>query len=81
MTEDHFVSPYPLAVVEYVDSALQAEQTNRVAKPFAVTTVGFVIHEDDDALTLCAELVGEDYRGQVSIPKVAVTRREEISTR
>ena len=57
--------------IKYIDSQLIDEQTDEVAKPQLVEATGFVIAENDEYITLARELIGEEYRGQVSIPKVS----------
>ena len=59
-------------IIKYIDSNLIDEQTFEVAKPLVVTATGFVVEETDDFITLARELIGDDYRGQVAIPKVAI---------
>jgi hypothetical protein len=63
-----------IAVIEYIDSNMTHEQTSEIVKPEPITTVGFVIDEKDEYITLAAELIGGEYRRQVSIPKVAVLK-------
>lgn len=71
------MTDHPIEVVVYLDSTVTAEQTYQIAKPTEVTSVGFVIAEDDDLVTLAGELIGaySEYRAQASIPKVAIVER------
>lgn len=71
------MTDHPIEVVVYLDSMVTAEQTYQVAKPTEVTSVGFVIAEDDDSLTLAGELIGaySEYRAQAAIPKCAIIER------
>lgn len=69
--------------ITYVDSSIMSDQTHQIAKPTTVVSVGFVIAEDDDSVTLAGELIGayEEYRAQVAIPKVAITDRRAFRLR
>ena len=58
--------------VKYIDSNLINDQTDFIAKPEIITAVGFVVEETDEYITIARELVGNEYRGQLSIPKVAI---------
>ncbi len=58
--------------IKYIDSNLINDQTDFIAKPEIITSIGFVIKETDDYITITREIVGEEYRGQLSIPKVAI---------
>lgn len=59
--------------LKYIDSSLNAEQTDMISKPVTIEIVGFVVEETKEHITLAMEIIdGEDYRGQVSIPKVAI---------
>lgn len=63
---------YKVKQVTYIDSAIDSGQTDEIQKPIANVAVGFVIYEDRDCIVLAQEIIGKDYRGQLSIPKVAV---------
>lgn len=60
-------------IVKYIDSNIINEQTNEIVKPVIITAVGFVIEETDNYITIAREIIDNEYRGQVSIPKVAIT--------
>lgn len=62
--------------VEYIDSSIINEQTDEVARPETIKAVGYLIKEAEEYITLSRELVGSEYRGQVSIPKVAIISRK-----
>jgi len=69
-----------IAVVVYVDSALEDAQTGTVITPAdAVEVVGFLLRDEPEYVTLTRELMGEQYRGQVSIPRCAIERFEIIA--
>jgi predicted DNA-binding transcriptional regulator AlpA len=62
--------------VRWIDSSLQNGQVDRhdFPKPEVITSVGFVVDETDEYVTLARDDMGHDgdYRGLVSIPKIAV---------
>lgn len=60
--------------ISYIDSSVIHGQTEEIATPLVLTTVGFVIKETDEYITLAAELVGDEYRRQISIPKIAIIK-------
>lgn len=60
--------------IKYIDSNMIHEQTDEIAKPVINIAVGFVIEETKDHVTIAAELVGKEYRRQLSIPKVAIIK-------
>lgn len=65
-------------VVNYVDSNMIHEQTDEIIEPEICRTIGYLIKEDDDYITLAAELIGKEYRRQISIPRVAILDSWEI---
>lgn len=68
-----------VAVVRFLDSAMNHEQDDRPCRVMEMVAVGFVVAEDDDGITLSAELVqGGDYRRQLAVPKVAIVERAEM---
>ena len=58
--------------IKYIDSNLINEQTDFIAKPKIITAIGFVVEETDEYITIAREIVADEYRGQLSIPKVAI---------
>lgn len=54
------------------------EQTGEVIKPVEIEIVGYLVYEDDTCVTLAMELVGDEFRNQVSIPKVAILDSRSI---
>ena len=58
--------------ITYTDSALDSGQTDIIVKPFLMVAVGFVIYEDAECVVLAQELVNEEFRGQLAIPKVSI---------
>ena len=58
--------------IKYIDSQLINEQTEEIAKPQLIVATGFVIAETNDYITLAREVIDKEYRGQVSIPKIAI---------
>lgn len=77
-----------LVYVEWVDSAGQDGWVDRQTAlsgsiPSRVRSVGIVLHEDDESITL---VTGEDTThdnvdNPITIPKVAVTRRHGLRRR
>lgn len=58
--------------ITYIDSALIDDQTDEIAKPCKIKATGFLIKETEDYIVLARELVDEEYRGQVAIPKRSI---------
>lgn len=58
--------------VTYIDSALIEVQTSEIAMPKKIIATGFLIKETSEYITLAREIVGDEYRGQISIPKVSI---------
>lgn len=58
--------------VKYIDSNMINEQTDIIAKPQIIEAVGFLVEETKEYITLAREKIGEEWRGQISIPKVAI---------
>lgn len=59
-------------VVSWIDSSLQNVQVGRedYPKPALITSVGFVVEETDEYLTLARDdMDDDDYRGLLCIPK------------
>ena len=59
-------------VIRYVDSQIIEQQTDSVAKPQEIIVVGFIVSETENYITLAREIIGNEYRGQISIPKEAI---------
>lgn len=63
-------------VVRWIDSSLQNDQVDSddFPKPVVITSVGFVVDETDEYVTLARDDMGHDgnYRGLCAIPKIAV---------
>mgnify|MGYP000676822312 CR=1 FL=1 len=76
----------PIAYVEWVDSAKfstrvwnDAEDVSK-AKLAVCRSVGYVIHEDKESITIAAH-AGYDFRdvsGDMKIPKAAITKRRRV---
>ena len=60
--------------IKYIDSSINSEQSNKIEAPFEIEAVGFVIEETDKHITLAQELIEGEFRGQLSIPKVAILK-------
>lgn len=58
--------------VSYIDSNIIEEQTNQVAEPVKITAIGFLVKETNEYITIAREKIGDEWRGQVSIPKKAI---------
>jgi hypothetical protein len=65
-----------IRTVRWIDSSLQNGQVDKddFPKPVVITSVGFVVDETDEYVTLARDDMGHDgdYRGLCSIPKIAV---------
>ena len=62
-------------VVRWTDSSLQNGQVHRhdFPKPEVITSVGFVVEETDEHVTLARDDMNSgDFRGLCCIPKIAV---------
>lgn len=68
-----------VAVVVYVDSAIEDAQTGTLCRPMESDACGFLIRDEPGYVTLSREIMGEEYRGQLSIPREAI-RRFEVAT-
>lgn len=69
------VAATDLRVVRWIDSSLQNGQVDRhdFPKPELITSVGFVVEETDEHITLARDDMNNgDYRGLCCIPKIAV---------
>jgi len=60
--------------VTYIDSCTIDTQTSEVAKPMTIEATGFKVRETDEYITIAREKIGDEWRGQLSIPKVAVIK-------
>ena len=63
--------------ITYMDSAIIESQTDEICEPTEIVATGFIVKETNDYLTIARELVGKEYRGQLSIPKVAIIRKKK----
>lgn len=63
--------------VEYIDSNILNEQSDYVIKPETIQAIGYLVEETDEYITIARELIDSEYRGQLSIPKVAVKLQEK----
>lgn len=60
--------------IKYLDSNIIEEQTSEVAIPVKITAIGFIVKETENYITLAREQVGDEWRGQISIPKKSITK-------
>lgn len=65
--------------IEYIDSGMIHEQTDEVAEPEYNRTVGYFVDETDIYITLAAEVIGKDWRRQISIPKCAIRFKQKLT--
>lgn len=63
--------------IKFIDSATTDEQSATPTRPLIIEAVGFLIDETDIYITIARELLGNEYRGQLSIPKVAIIKSKE----
>lgn len=72
----------PLLWIEWVDSAshggVWTHKTDLETGSHKIRSVGWLVREDDDALTIVAHEGGDQYSGDMTIPKVAITAQWEI---
>lgn len=61
-----------IKTIKYIDSNLIDSQTDEIAEPVVINATGYVIKETDEYIVLARELIEDNYRGQVAIPKVAI---------
>jgi hypothetical protein len=60
--------------ITWIDSSLQNGQVDKTGfpEPTRITTIGFLVEENDDYLVLARDDMGDgDYRGLIAIPAVA----------
>ena len=69
-----------IKVVEviYIDSNIINEQTDEIVEPEEIRAIGYLVEETRNYVTITRELVNSEYRGQISIPKVAILKKHEI---
>ena len=69
--------------IKYLDSNIDSGQTNEILEPVVIEAIGFVIKETNEYITLAMEIIEKEYRGQLSIPKIAILKgqKNEISSR
>jgi len=72
---------HALAYVTWVDSSIMEGQIGRadLPTPTEIYSVGFIVDETDDYVTLARERMDDDYRGLVSIPTVAVRSQRTLT--
>ena len=58
--------------IEYTDSNIINEQTSEIVKPEIIQAVGYLIKDGQDYITIAREVIKNEYRGQLSIPRVAI---------
>ena len=65
-----------VCTVTWIDSSLQNVQVDKIdfPKPVVVTSIGFVVEDTQEYVTLARDDMGHDgdYRGLVAIPRCAV---------
>lgn len=79
-TEDDFVE-FPLTYIKWLDSTSYSDQAwHRIeshdVKCIPIHSVGFLIHEDDEKVTLSMNISEEGFMcGDMTIPKSAILER------
>lgn len=66
---------YELRIIEWLDSCVQDVQVSHhnFPKPMVVTSVGFVVEETEEYITISRDDMGNgEFRGLVSIPRIAI---------
>lgn len=63
--------------VTWIDSSIIEQQTDEVAKPCKIVTVGHFVHESEDYIVIARDKVGSEWRGQIAIPKVCILEESE----
>lgn len=60
--------------IRWIDSSIQDDQVDHhnFPKPTNAVSVGFIIEETDDYITLARDALDKDYRGLICIPKIAI---------
>ena len=62
-------------IISWLDSTIQDHQVDKhnLPKLSVIKSIGFVINDDDDCITLARDNMGnDDYRGLICIPKFAI---------
>lgn len=67
--------------IEWVDSTYRSEWTDGVPVVSVIKTIGFVVHETSDYITVSGhwDEGNENYHGPMSIPKVAIRGIWEVT--
>ncbi len=65
-------------IVYYHDSNLIDEQTDKMACIARITAIGFVLRDSEECIILARELIGDEYRGQIAIPKKSIFKIEKL---
>lgn len=71
----------PLVYLEWVDSASPNTAwipADHSVKPDRIKTIGWVIEDNDEYITVSNQVGEQCMSGVVAIPKVAITHRREI---
>jgi len=69
---------YKLLEVFWIDSSCNHDQTSEIEEPFEMKVVGYLIKDAKEYITLAFELCNQDYRNQLSIPKVCIKMITEL---
>lgn len=48
---------------------MEVLQTDEILTPSEIESVGFLLEENEDHVTICRDIVDGEYRGQLSIPR------------
>lgn len=74
------MSELPLVVIEWDDAWVKADEAivlsdvSATHKPLTVTTIGWLLREDDAGVSVANEIYDETYRGRTFIPKAMVRK-------
>lgn len=61
-----------IVVVHWIDSNIMHDQTNEVVEPVTIQTVGYLIQDKVRSVTVARDLINDEWRGQISIPRECI---------
>ena len=74
-----------IRIIEWVDSSTSringwiAHRDYDPVKCISATTVGFIIYEDTNIITIAHSISEDEYLGEISIPKCSIIKIREIT--
>lgn len=69
-----------IVYIHWVDSNIMHDQTSEVIKPATIQTVGYLIQEKGEYVTVARDLIDEEWRGQISIPRECIMSIRKVKS-